>query len=115
MPCSINTSGSQTATLSTIHTLCTVSGPTGGGAFQLKVDAANLVNGERLTLVMQTRVRTSDTTRTEYASAWENVQDDPIKGSPVVFVPYGCEVICTLLQEGGTGRAFPWALYRCDA
>ena len=114
MPVSIATSGSQTATLDTDHTLATQTAPTGGAIYQLRVDANALANGERLILRLQTRARVADTTRDLYATTFEHTQGDPIKDSPAVAVPAGSEVVAILRQEGGTGRAFPWALYRLD-
>lgn len=116
MPASIAASGSQTATLATNHTLVTQAGPAGGGIYQLRVDAAALVNGETLSLTVSTRARSVDVTRQVYPSAvFAHAQADPIKDSPAIAVPSGCELVAVLRQEGGTGRAFPWALYRLDA
>lgn len=114
MPISIATSGSQTATLNTDHTLATQAGPTGGAIYQLRVDTNALANGERVLLTLQTRARVADTTRTLYQAVFEHAQGDPIKDSPAVAVPASSEVVAILRQEGGTGRAFPWALYRLD-
>lgn len=107
-------SGSQTATLNTDHTLVTQAAPATGAIYQLRVDTANLANGERLILRLQTKVRSSDTTRNLYTTVFEHSQGDPIKDSPAVPVITGCEVVAVLRQEGGTGRAYPWALYRLD-
>ncbi len=116
MPVSIAASGSQTATLNTDHTLTTTAGPTGGGVFQLRVDTNALVNGETVFLTVQTKTRSTDVTRQVYPRAvFTHVQQDPIKDSPAIAVPNGCEIVAILRQEGGTGRAFPWALYRLDA
>ncbi len=116
MPVSIPSgcSGSQTATLATDHTLRTETAPTGGAVYQLRVDTAALANGETLVLRLQSRPRTGDTSRDLYTVLFDNAQSDPIKDSPAVAVPAGVDVIAILRQEGGTGRAFPWALYRLD-
>lgn len=114
MPISIADSGSQTATLNTDHTLATQAGPTGGAIYQLRVDTNALANGERVILTLRTRARVADTTRTLYQAVFEHAQGDPIKDSPAVAVPASSEVVAILRQEGGTGRAFPWALYRLD-
>lgn len=114
MPVSVAASGSQTATLTTEHTLVTQAGPTGGAVYQLRVDSANLANGETLTLALRTRARSGDTTRTIYTAVFTNVQGDPIKDSPAIAVPVSNETMVTLKQDGGTGRAFPWALMRLD-
>jgi hypothetical protein len=114
MSVSVTTDGSQTATLNTDHTLVTQTGPTGGAVYQLRVDAAALVNGERLILTLRTRARTSGTTRAIYRAVFDDVQSDPIKDSPAVAVPATSELVAVLRQERGTGRAFPWALLRLD-
>lgn len=117
MPCSIPTgcSGSQTATLATDHTLRTETAPTGGAIYQLRVDTAALVNGETLTLTLRTEVRSTDTVRTLYTATFAHVQGDPIKDSPAIGVVAGADVVAILRQDDGTGRDFPWALYRLDA
>lgn len=114
MPVSIAASGSQTATLNTDHTLVTQTAPTGGAIYQLRVDANALANGERVILTLQTKTRTTDTTRTVYRAEWNDIQSDPIKDSPAVAVVATSDLVAILRQEGGTGRAFPWALYRLD-
>lgn len=114
MPVSVAASGSQTATLNTDHTLDTETGPTGGAIYQLRVDADALANGERLILTVQTRARSTDTTRTVYEAVYEHDQPDPIKDSPAVAVQVSGEWKAILRQEGGTGRAYPWAVLRLD-
>lgn len=114
MPVSISASGSQTATLNTDHTLVTQTAPTGGAIYQLRVDANALANGERVILTLQTKTRTTDTTRTVYRAEFNDIQSDPIKDSPAVAVVATSDLVAILRQEGGTGRAFPWALYRLD-
>lgn len=107
---SVAASGSQTATLDTDHTLATQTAPTGGAAYLLRVDAANLANGERLILTLATKARVGDTTRTAYQSVYLHAQADPLKISPTIVVEESNEVVAVLRQEGGTGRAYPWAL-----
>lgn len=114
MSVSIAASGSQTATLNTDHTLTTTAAPSTGGIYQLRVDTAAMVNGETLVLRLQTRARAADTTRNVYTTVFTHTQGDPIKDSPAIAVPTGCDVVAILRQEGGTGRAYPWALYRLD-
>lgn len=114
MPISVAASGSQSATLATDHTLTTTTAPAGGAIYQLRVDAANLANSETLALTLRTAPRTGDTIRTLYATRVTNMQAAPLKDSPAVAVPAGVDVVAVLRQEGGTGRAYPWALYRLD-
>ena len=107
MALSSKANGSQTATLTTEHTLATV---TDAGVYVLHVDIANLTGAEIVTLRLKTRARTSDTTRIAYevdldASA---AAGEPIAISPPIASLH--ELIVTLEQNGGTGRAFPWNL-----
>ncbi len=113
MPVSIAASGSQTATLNTDHTLVTQAAPTGGASYVLVVDKNALADGERLRLRVQTRARAADTTRDAYVA--EFTLDGPaVVVSPVIPVEVSNELVAILRQEGGTGRAFPWALKRID-
>lgn len=102
----VNTSGSQTATLTTEHTLATV---TDAGTYQLSVDTALLVNDETLELRIYGKARTSDTERLMLISSFKHIQGTPLKISIPVMSPHYFKA--TLEQNGGTGRAFPWAIY----
>ena len=55
--------GSQTAVISTEHTLATI---TDAGSYVLGVDVSNLALGDKLTLRIKTKVRSAGTTRTTY-------------------------------------------------
>ena len=113
MATGINASGSQTATLATDHTLATATGTSGPlQGFMLRVDTANLANGETLTLTLSTKARSSDTTRVIYKSVFSHVQSEPIKDSPIVLIQESNEVKAVLRQEGGSGRAYPWVLFQ---
>lgn len=106
MTVSENTGGSQTATIGTEHTLATV---TTAGTYVLAVDTGNMVDGDTLELRLKTKVRTGGTSRLAYFVTYVNAQDDPNKYS--VPVPVITEIVATLKQTVGTGRAFPWSLY----
>lgn len=99
-------SGTQTAVISTEHTLATVSA---NRMMILMVDAANMVLGDALTLRVKTRVLTGGTTRVAFVGVYQHAQtDDPIKVSIPVGSPF--EAIFTLQQTAGTGRAFDWSV-----
>lgn len=102
--------GSQTATLATDHTLTTQTVPAGGAAYVLRVNASALTGEEVLTLTLSTKVRTSDSFAVEYRSVWSRSQSEPNKVSPIIVLQENSQLKCELRQEGGTGRAFPWAL-----
>lgn len=114
MPCSTAASGSQTATLATDHTLTTTTSPTGGAVYLLRVDVRNLANGERLTLSITTKARSGDTAGLLYSMTIAHAQSELLKDSPAIPVPAGVDIVAVLRQENGTGRAFPWALFRLD-
>ena len=103
---SVKTSGTQTATLTTEHTLATV---TDAGTYQLVVDASDLANGEDLTLRIYGKARSADTERLLYTSTFSNVLVTPLLASLAVVSPHHAKF--TLEQNGGTGRTYEWAVY----
>lgn len=100
-------SGSQTATIGTEHTLAT---ETTAGVYVLVVDTGNMVDGDKVELRLKTKARSGDTSRLAYRGTYRHVQLDPNKYS--IPVPVDTEVVATLKQTDGTGRAFPWNLLR---
>ena len=101
----VNTSGSQTATISTEHTLATV---TAAKTLQLVVDVANMVNGDELELRIYSKARSTDTERRLYFATFSNIQSLELLASLAVVSPHYAKF--TLKQTAGTGRAFPWAV-----
>lgn len=114
MPISNAASGSQTATLATDHTLATVTAPTGGGAYLLVIDKSNLTGVETVRLRFRSKARAADTVQDAFDTG-DLTQDGPdlVLVGPL-FAEAGNEVVAILRQEGGTGRAFPWAIRRLD-
>ncbi len=106
MAASVYDSNSQTATLTNEHPLVTV---TAAGTYQLVVDAANLVNGEYLTLRIYGKARSTDSERLLHEMTYAHVQTCPLITSIPIVSPHHSKF--TLEQNGGTGRAFPWAVY----
>jgi hypothetical protein len=104
---SVNTSGSQTATISTEHTLATI---TTAGIYQLKVDLANLAAGDIVELRAYSKARSTDTERLEFGpvSYGPIVPTQLLPPSPAVVTAH--YVRFSLKQVAGTGRAFPWAV-----
>ncbi len=99
-------SGTQAATVSTEHTLATITGT--DGIFVLAVDLNNLANGDRVILRAKTRVIAGGTTRTFFAAVYEHaVADKVVQSVPVVSVH---ECVFTLQQVAGTGRNFDWSV-----
>ena len=97
-------SGSQTATISTEHTLGTSITPS--GAYVLVVDLNAMVNGDVLELRIKTKAKSGSTERLAYFAAYANVQEELVKYS--VPVPVDTQITFTLKQTAGTGRAFDW-------
>lgn len=114
MAVTVAASGSQTATVTTTHTLVTQAAASGGGHYQLSVDANAMVGGDELRLTLETKARAADTTRVVYEMYVANVQACPILVSPSVAVQDSNELVAKLTQTTGTSRAFPWALLRLD-
>ena len=100
-----NSSGSQTAVLTTEHTLATISAD---GTFVLLVDTANMALLDILTLRAKTKVKSDGTTRLAYEATYEHVQTELVKIS--IPIPSINEIVFTLEQNGGTGRAYVWEI-----
>ena len=101
-----NSSGSQTAVISTEHTLATI---TTSGSFTLSVDANAMALGDELILRVKKKIGSGGTTRLLFEQTYSNVQ-----GLPVIdIIPTAStnEVVFTLTQTAGTGRAFPWEIW----
>lgn len=106
----IKSNGSQTATLTTEHTLLDTPDI---GCYALQVDANALVNGETLELVIYAKAASGGTYRVAFRRVYQNVLDQPLCQSFHVYGAYGAKF--TLKQTGGTGRAFPWVIVQLDA
>lgn len=101
--------GSQTATVTTEHTLATI---TTAGTYVLTVDCNNMALADELTLKVKLKVRSTGTTRLLQQAKYMHAQAEPVKMS----LPVHCtnELVFTLTQDAGTGRAFPWEILQLD-
>lgn len=107
MTVSEKTNGSQTAVISSEHTLATITDP---GTYQLNVDLANMAKNDVLVLRAYGKARSSDTERLRYIYTLSNDQGlDHFDSIPVVTPHY---VRFSLQQTDGTGRDFPWSVYQ---
>lgn len=97
--------GSQTAIISTEHTLDTI---TDAGSYVLGVDVSNMALGDKLTLRIKTKIRSVGTTRTTYVANYVNVQSILNVLSIPIASPH--EFVATLEQTAGTGRVFNWEI-----
>ena len=108
MALSENTSGSQTATVTTEHTLATISA---SGVYQLRVDLDNMANGDITEIRIKVQPRSSPTTRLiEWYAVFADDQgtDNQLVISPPIPSVYSIEF--TLKQTTGTGRAYAWSV-----
>lgn len=105
MAVSVESSGTQTATIGTEHTLAS---PTTAGVRQLCVDLTNLLNGETVELRINRKTLTGGTIFTWQVAVFSHLQAQPIVLSIPMPSPYGGTF--TLKQTVGTGRAFPWSV-----
>lgn len=107
MAVSVKTSGTQTATLTTEHTLATV---TDAGTYQLIVDVDNLVNGETVVLKIKVKSISGQSSKLLWSTVLVNDQGaNALVISPPIPAPI--EFVATLTQTGGTGRDFVWGIY----
>lgn len=108
-------SGTQSATISTEHTLQDTSA---AGTYVLTVDTNAMVSGDTLELRAYKMTLTSGTRRQCFFYKCLNAQDDSTdaKSKIKVSVPISTAltdsgaVRFTLKQTAGTGRSFPWCV-----
>ena len=109
----VESSGTQTAVISTEHSLAA---PSTAKTRTLTVDLTNMVNDDRLELRVKLKVLTGGTVRTTLVKISKH--DPGGAGSPEIFqsvpvwMPFGGDF--TLKQTAGTGRDFDWAVATHD-
>ncbi len=100
-------SGSQTAVISTEHTLDTI---TTAGTYVLYVNTKNMVLIDELELRVKVKVKSTGTTEEFLVATYAHVQGQPVKASiPAASIN---EVVFTLKQIAGTGRVFDWEIVK---
>ena len=100
-------SGSQTAVITTEHTLATISTD---GTFVLYVNTENMVLIDELELRVKLKVEASGTTQEFLLATYTHVQGQPVKASiPCASIN---ECVFTLKQTAGTGRVFDWEIIK---
>lgn len=100
--------GSQTATISTEHTLNTTTPETTDGVFQFMVDLTNMATGDVVEIRVKEKVQSTGTQRQVWLATYAHAQVSPIAVSPSLILLHGWDL--TLTQTAGTGRAFPWSI-----
>lgn len=100
-------SGSQTAVISTEHTLATIATD---GTFVIYVNTKNMVLIDELELRVKVKVKSTGTTEEFLIATYAHVQGQPVKASiPCASIN---EVVFTLKQTAGTGRVFDWEIIK---
>ena len=100
----LESSGTQAATISTEHTLATL---TGAKVYTLFVDCANMTDGDETEIRVYYTVLTAGAERLMYPPlVVRNAQSSMIKQS----LPIPSDISCkfTLKQTAGTGRSYAW-------
>lgn len=100
-------SGTQSATISTEHTLTT---KTTTGIYVLRVDVAAMASGDTTVIRIKTKTLSGGTARIEQEVTLSGAQN--IAAWVSEPVPVDVEIACTLTQTAGTGRSYPWKLLR---
>lgn len=98
-------SGTQTATVGTTHTLYSDIG-TGNNIYVVMIDTGNLDYGDSVEIEILTRVLSTGVTRIILVGSYTGRQIEPIKLTPPIPSDQGIEV--RLTQSEGTGRSFDW-------
>jgi hypothetical protein len=109
MAVAVESSGTQTATISTEHVLAQ---PTTAKTRQLCVDLNAMAAGDILELRIKRKTLTGGTIRLAYLATFAHAQGEPIVTSVPVAMPFGGDF--TLTQTAGTGRSFPWSVETLD-
>jgi hypothetical protein len=103
MPTS-SANGTQTATVTTEHTLG--SAITSAGTYVLQVNTSNMVAGDELELRVKVKTLTGGSEALAFIASYSHAQAEPVKLSIPVISLYS--LTCTLKQTAGTSRNFEW-------
>jgi hypothetical protein len=101
------TSGTQSATINTEHTLATI---TTDGVFQFVVDLTNLADGDKLELRAKVKVLSGGGSVLEDLIVLEHGQSNKVFRDIARMSIH--EIVYTLKQTAGTGRSFPWSVLK---
>lgn len=109
MAVSVKDSGSQTCTVTTEHTLATI---TDAGVYQAELDFNASVNGTTPDLFevrLYSKARSGDTERLQKVWSIIGAQSEINFLTPPKISPHHYKL--TLKQTQGTSRVVPWAIY----
>ena len=101
----VASSGTQSATISTEHTLYT-SGA--AGTFVLEVNLVNLTTGDTVELRVKGKTLSGDTEAAKILETFSGVQAEGEAIVRSIPIPDDLALVFTLKQTAGTGRSFPW-------
>ena len=103
----VKSSGTQTAVITTEHTLLDTADP---GTYQLQVNLVNMVNDDEVEIRIYTKVLSGDSYGVAFMEPRKHAQgaDGEILVSPPLMVPTDAKF--TLKQVAGTGRDFKWSV-----
>jgi len=110
MALSVAATGTQTAVISTEHTL---SSRTDSKIYQLSLDTNNMVDGDIVEIKVKIKVLSGSTLATVYSGVYAHTQGQSVKYS--IPVPSTHQVDFTLKQTAGTGRNFDFEVIQLDA
>lgn len=99
----VESSGTQTATVNTEHTLAT---PTTLNTRILSVDLSNMALGDVIELRIYVKVASGGSQVVYTVQSFAQTQSEPAYISVPVPMPYGGQF--TLKQTAGTGRSYAW-------
>ena len=106
MTWTVDSSGTQTATIGTEHIL---DSPTTSATYVFSVDTVNMAIGDLLELRVYDKVDGTNY-RQVFKGTYQHVQINVGKVSPPIAVTTQAKF--TLKQVAGTGRSFPWSVRR---
>lgn len=103
MAFALEASSTQTATVTTEHTLHT---NTGAKVLQAVVDLSNMVNDDELEIRVKVKALSGGTARLAFYGTYKHDQGDVLAVTPPIASPFSWEL--TLKQTAGTSRNYDW-------
>lgn len=106
MAVTVETSGTQAATIGTEHSLAVV---TPAKSVMLVADLSAMLNGDEVELRAKTKVLVAGSRKLLDFAVFQHAQPEAV----MVFGPYpaGVDMEFSLKQTTGTGRSFDWAIW----
>lgn len=102
------TSGTQSCTIDTVHTLAT---ETNDGIYVCMWNLTNMAKGDIVRCFVETKVLTGDTAETIFEGVYANdlLSGCIVQSPPIVSM---FSLVMKIEQTDGTGRSVPWSLVR---